>query len=554
MCPQGENRRPRHRRPLVAGAGYTLLLFLLLTALMYAQQEPASDTPPAHNAEVPIYVGNTVIFSLRHGLGAVSVEERARLINRRLARLVEDEKASPEDFEVGVDSVTGMPFVRHKRYQGILFTVSAQDAGERSPLSLATDYAERLQEALRAVRVQQQQQAERQRQRALQKEYFRATLLFILYTLALPVVWLGVRRVVRFVDTRLLASPSCRQGIRWRGVEVLSAGRYSLLLTRLLLLEHLLVYATLIAVYLQLSLAAFPHTRAQSNLLWRAVVQAISQVGSALLDAIPGLINIVIIVVLARLVLRGYELLFEHAEAGHLSLEPYVPQEYLKPTRSLGKFLIILVALFFIAPNIPGAGSDFAKVVTVFLGVIVSFSSTTTVGNFLAGVVLAYMRPFRRGDRVKIGEVMGDVVDSSFLYTRLRTSKNEEVLIPSLQILGGTVVNYSSAPEGVVLYTQVSIGYDTPRTQVEQLLLEAAKRTEGCEQDPPPFVLIRSLNDFYVTYELNVYTRCPNQMLAIYSRLHENIKDAFDSAGVEIMSPHYVAVRDGNSVTIPPPQ
>lgn len=542
----------KHRRHPIARATYTLLLFLSLTALLHAQQEPAPDISPVQTEEAHIYVGDSVIFSLKHGLGGVSVEERARLINRRLARIVADPKASPEDFEVGVDSVTGMPFVRHKRYQGILFTISAQDAGERSPLSIATEYAERLQEALKAVRLQQQRQAERQRQRELQREYFRAILLFALYTLALPVVWLGIRRALRFVDSRLLASPSCRQGVRWRGVEVLSAARYSLLLTRLLLLEHLVIYGALLAAYLQLSLAAFPHTKSQSNLLWRTVVQAISQAGSAILDAIPGLINIVIILVLARLILRAYELLFEHAEAGHVSLEPYVPQEYLKPTRSLGKFIIILVALFFIAPNIPGAGSDFAKVVTVFLGVVVSFSSTTTVGNFLAGVVLAYMRPFRRGDRVKIGDIMGDVVDSSFLYTRLRTSKNEDVLIPSLQILSGTVVNYSAAPEGVVLHTQVSIGYDTPRTQVELLLLEAAKRTEGCEPQPPPFVLIRSLNDFYVTYELNAYTRCPNQMLAIYSRLHENIKDVFDSAGVEIMSPHYVAVRDGNRVTLPP--
>lgn len=481
----------------------------------------------------------------------MSVEERAALINARFERLVRDRSASPDDFEVGVDSTTGFPFVRHKRYQGILFSISPADAGERSPLSVATDYAERLQAALRNIRLQQQREEEQYRLRALRREYVRGTFWVIIYTLALPVVWLALRRAMKLIDGRLLSLPCSQRGIRWREVEVLSAGRFKIVLARMLLLEHLALYIAVIVVYLHLVLAAFPSTRPHSNVIWHATIQAVSQIGNALVEAIPGIINIVIILIVARLALRGFELLMEHAEAGRLSLEPYVPHEFLKPTRSLGKFLIILVALFFIAPNVPGAGSDFAKVVTVFIGVIVSFSSTTTVGNFLAGVVIAYMRPFRRGDRVKIGDVMGDVVDSSFLYTRLRTSKNEDVLIPSLQILSGTVVNYSSAPEGVILHTELSIGYDTPRARVEQLLLEAASRTEGCEQTPPPFVLIRSLDDSYVTYELNVYTRSPNQMQTIYSRLHQNIKDVFDNAGVEIMSPHYVAVRDGSPVTIP---
>ncbi len=527
-----------------------IALVLVLTPLLMAQENlPPESAPP----EVPIKLGDTVVFSLRQSLGGISVQERAALINARLERLVRDRYASPDDFEVGVDSATGFPFVRHKRYQGILFSISLADAGERSPLSVATEYAERLQSALREVRLMQAREEERQRLKALRREYLRGTFWATVYTLALFVVWAVVRRAITFLDTRLRSSPFCQKGIRWRDVEALSPNRLRLLVDRILSLEHLVVYAGLVVVYIQMLLASFPATRPHSNILWHATAQAASQIGNALVSAIPGLINIVLIIVIARIVLRGFESLMHLAQTGAISLEPYVPHEFLAPTRSLGKFIIVLIALFFIAPNIPGAGSDFAKVVTVFVGVIVSFSSTTTIGNFLAGIVLAYMRPFRRGDRVKIGDVVGDVVDSSFLYTRLRTVKNEDVLIPSLQILGGTVVNYSSAPEGVVLHTTVSIGYDTPSTRVEQLLLEAARRTEECEQEPPPFVLVRSLDDSYITYELNVYTRCPNQMQTIYSRLHRNIKDTFDRAGVEIMSPHYVAVRDGNQVTIPEP-
>lgn len=540
----------KSNRLLRNSAGYAVAI-LLLSALLLAQE---SSPPQNSSPEVPIKLGDRVVFLLQHSLGGVSVEERATLINARLERLVKDRNASPDDFEVGEDRITGAAFVRHKRYKGILFSISTEDAGERIPLSVATEYAERLESALRDIRAQQQQAEQKKRLRVLRLEYARAALLAIVYTLALPIVWVILRRTIRFVDARLQANPYCQTGIRWQGVEVLSADRVAVLVARLLLLEHLVVFGALIAVYLHLMLVAFPPTRPYSDILWRAATQATSQIGNALLGAIPGLINIIIIVIVARLVFRGFVLIIERAESGAISLEPYVPHEFLRPTRSLGKFLITLIALFFIAPNIPGAGSDFAKLVTVLIGVIVSFSSTTTIGNFLAGIVLAYMRPFRRGDRVKIGDVVGDVIDSSFLHTRLRTPKKEEVLVPSMQILGGTVVNYSSAPEGVILYTRVSIGYDTPRTRVEQLLLEAARGTEGCEQQPPPFVLVRSLDDSFITYELNVYTRRPNEMEAIYSNLHRNIKDVFDSAGVEIMSPHYVALRDGNRVTIPDPE
>ena len=70
-------------------------------------------------------------------------------------------------------------------------------------------------------------------------------------------------------------------------------------------------------------------------------------------------------------------------------------------------------------------------------------------------------------------------------------------------------------------------------------------------KEPKPFVLQTSLDDFYVSYQINVYTDAAALMVGTYSRLHENIQDAFFNAGVEIMSPHYFAARDGNAPAIP---
>lgn len=519
------------------------LLSVAVLVLSYADDQPASQPV--------VRLGEHVIFTVQVGSGSLTPQQRADLINARLQRLVTDRRADPAGFEVGVDSISGLPYVRHERYKGILFSITPEDSGERSPLSVATEYAERLEQALRDVRTAQLREEQRRQARELRKAYLRGSMYALAYTLALPLIWSILRMALGYLHTRVTRSTRLRRSIHWRRIEVISIARVEALLLFVLATVRVTAYLILLAVYVHLMLSTFPATRAQSGVITQTVMEALSRVGNALVGAIPNIINIILIVFITRLVLRGFNWLMSHAQAGTLSLEPFIPQEFVKPTHSLGKILIVLVALFFIAPNIPGIGTDVGKIITVFVGVIVSFSSTSTIGNFLAGVVIAYMRPFRRGDRVKIGEVVGDVMEYSFLYTRLRTPKNEEVLIPSLQVLNNTITNYSSAPEGVVLHTAVSIGYDAPRDQVEELLLQAARRTEGCEQEPPPFVLVRSLDDFYVTYELNVYTRCPNQMQVLYSRLHQNIKDVFDAAGVEIMSPHYMAVRDGNAVTIP---
>ncbi len=75
--------------------------------------------------------------------------------------------------------------------------------------------------------------------------------------------------------------------------------------------------------------------------------------------------------------------------------------------------------------------------------------------------------------------------------------------------------------------------------------------TPGILSEPRPFILQTALNDFYVTYELNAYTREPARMPELYSELHANIQDTFNEAGVEIMSPHATMLRDANKAAIP---
>jgi small-conductance mechanosensitive channel len=192
--------------------------------------------------------------------------------------------------------------------------------------------------------------------------------------------------------------------------------------------------------------------------------------------------------------------------------------------------------------------------VSIFVAVLISLGSTAAVGNMVAGVVLTYTRAFKIGDRVRIADTLGDIKEKSLFVTRVTTPKNVEIAIPNAMVLANHVINYSSlarrAP-GLILHTSVTIGYDVPQEQVRTLLTEAAIATENIEPDPAPFVLVTSLDDFYISYEINAYTRRARKMTAIYSELHGHILDGFNEAGVEIMSPHYSAIRDGNPLSLP---
>jgi small-conductance mechanosensitive channel len=275
-------------------------------------------------------------------------------------------------------------------------------------------------------------------------------------------------------------------------------------------------------------------------------------IGKGIVGYLPNLFYILVIAVVTRAIIRAIGFIFDQAHRGTISLEPWIHSDVARPTGQIIKAVLIILAIFFVAPLIPGTGSTAARGISLILGLMVSFGSTSAVGNLVAGMVLTYMRPFKLGHRVKIGDTTGDVIEKTFLYTKILTIKNEEVIVPSLQALSGTMVNYSAeaVDRRLILYTTVTIGYDAPWRKVQELLIRAAETTADVLKEPKPFVLQTSLNDFFVSYQLNACTDRPNSMATIYSELHKNIQDSFNENGIEIMSPHYFQLRDGNSTTI----
>jgi small-conductance mechanosensitive channel len=215
--------------------------------------------------------------------------------------------------------------------------------------------------------------------------------------------------------------------------------------------------------------------------------------------------------------------------------------------------MILAITAIAVFPYLPGAKSPAFKGISIFLGVLLSLGSTSAVANIVAGVILTYMRAFRLGDRVQIADTVGDVIEVSLLVTRIRTIKNVEITIANSMVLSSHIINFSGSvqKEKLILHTTVTIGYDAPWRKIHELLLAAAAETENVLKDPAPFVLQTALDDFYVHYQINAYTDMPARMAQTYSQLHEKIQDKFYEAGVEIMSPHFSTIRDGNRVAIP---
>jgi small-conductance mechanosensitive channel len=213
----------------------------------------------------------------------------------------------------------------------------------------------------------------------------------------------------------------------------------------------------------------------------------------------------------------------------------------------------VALALVVAFPYLPGSKSPAFQGISIFLGVLLSLGSSSAVANTIAGVILTYMRSFLVGDWVQIGDTTGEVVERTLLVTRVLTPKSEIITIPNATVMSGSVKNYSveAKKSGVIFHITVTIGYDAPWRTVHDLLISAALATEHVRKQPSPFVLQTRLDDFYVAYELNAYTDSPREMLTIHSDLHKNIQDKFNSAGVEICSPHFSSLRDGNGIAIP---
>lgn len=342
------------------------------------------------------------------------------------------------------------------------------------------------------------------------------------------------------------------KGLTIKGYTILDSKRQVTFLKKIAAITKWVIIVLVVYFSLPLLFGVFPWTKGMSHTLMGYVLHPTKKIAWSIWKFVPNLITIALIWVLFHYTLKGYRFLKTEIESGKLKI-PGFYAEWANPTYQILRVLHFAFMFILIFPYLPGSNSPIFKGVSVFLGFLFTFGSVGSLSNIIAGIVLTYMRQFTIGDRVKIGELTGDVVEKSLLVTRIKTVKNEIISIPNSIIMSSHTINFSAEAKekGLILHTTVTIGYDTPWRHIHEALLKAANETEFILKEPVPFILQTSLDDFYVTYELNAYTREANRQRRIYSLLHQNIQDCCKEAGIEIMSPHYRSHRDGNKSTIP---
>ena len=537
---------------MAAAAAWSRILVLLvaiIAASPASAQVPAAPAPPdqelaaeAEEAAAVMISGEAVIW-IPTGAGQYTPAIRAARIAERIEEAIADR--SVINPTVTVTEAEGSSEVRMG--SRLLMVVTAQDARRLgvARVSLAEHVAGQFEKAIRNERL-------RRAPGALLRSGFYglgATLVFAI------LVWLIVRST-RWFRHRAERWRAGRLGaVRLQDAEIVSADRIGAGIDHAFRLLRLLLVLVAFDLYLTYVLGLFPWTRAVSYAMADYVVTPLRTVAKAFVGYLPNLLFVIFIALIIRGAIRLVKLFFRQIEEGRIVFKDF-PAEWADPTYKIARLLLVAFGVVVAFPYLPASDSAAFAGVSVFMGVLFSLSSSSAISNAIAGVVLTYTGAFRLGERVKLGETFGDIVEMSMLATRIRTIKNEDITIPNSLVLGGAMTNYSrqAGALGLILHTSVTIGYDAPWRKIHGLLIDAALATPNILQAPRPFVWQTALNDFYVTYEINAYTANARDMIDTYAVLHGNIQDKFFAAGVEIMSPHYSSIRDGNTVQIPEAQ
>jgi len=509
-------------------------------SIILAQRKEKVDSLRALNKGAPVVPFRDTILTVYTSLGSYSARERAAAVEARI-------KGLANNYEFSVDSLQLEQqesfFVVRWRDQMVV-SVNDHDAlwMDTDAASLANHYLTAIQTAIATYR--EETSLNRMLIGGLQ-----AVMILIVVSLLI----MGATKLAGLLKRKTLAAKmKLFKGIRIRGYELVSANRQVKAVWLVINIAKWLLILTFIYLALPLLFNLFPATRGYAPILLGYFLAPIKEICMEVVDYFPNLITIVVICFIFHYFLKLLRFFANELENGALTLPGFYP-DWAMPTYQILRTLLLAFLVIVIFPYLPGSDSPIFKGVSVFIGVLFTFGSAGALSNVVAGLVLTYMRSFTVGDRVKIGDVTGDIIEKSLLVTRIRTVKNEVISVPNAQVMNSHTINYSiDAPEkGLVIHTSITMGYDVPWQRVHELAIRAARKVELLEADPPPFVLQSSLDDFYVTYEVNAYTKSPNKQAVIYSELHKHLLDEFHGADIELMSPHFRAVRTNDKREMP---
>ncbi len=539
---------PSKARGWMKKIGHTLVIFfvvLLLTLTSPLLGIAQNPTQPENKIDgFPVMLDGKTLFFIRRGVSSFSAEERANTITRRIERIAQNDSIPIENLTI--EQIPDDNSLYLSVDQEVILTVTERDAKayRSTPEVLAQQALQKIQVAIAQYR-----------QDRKPEQLFKNIIYTVIATFSFLIISFAVIKISGklFPFIRRLIE-SLTPGIQIGNIEIVSSSKISFFWLRVLRMIRLFILFLLTFNYATFVLRLFPWTRVFGESILGYFSRSLELVLSSIGKYLPNAFIIAIIIFVTYYLIRLIKPFFTAIERGNLVI-PGFYTDWAKPTYNLLLVIIIALAAIVAFPYLPGFDSPAFRGVSVFLGLLLSLGSTSAIANVIGGIILIYTRAFRIGDHIQVGDVIGDLIEKNFLVIRICTPTNKIITIPNSSLLSSNVINFSISSRelnrNLIIQTTITLGYDLPWRKAHKTLIEAALETDHILKEPAPFVLQTSLDNFYISYQLNAYTNQPNLMVIIYSELHQNIQDKCNEAGIEILSPSYTSLRDGNTTTIP---
>lgn len=478
---------------------------------------------------VPVVLGNDTLFKIFASLGPYTPIERAKSTNLKIKSLSDRTFYTTDSLKIKTAFNTTTI-----SYEGdIIQAITDMDAlwAGTTIEDLANEHLETINNSVMELR----------NKNSLKNKIIRLTeLLLILVSVGL-LLYLTNRffRFIIYKSTTIL-----NQGIKVRNYEIINRKQIRKSAIKTLTLIKFVFYFVILFFSIPIALRIFPATEIWATELQKIILDPLKSVFDSLVDYMPSLIKIIIIIIVARLILKWLRFLSAEIGRESLTIKGFHP-EWAKPTYAIIRFLFIFLVLILIFPHLPGSGTAAFQGISVFLGVLLSLGSSSAISNAIAGILLTYMQPFKPNDWIKTGEIIGLVIKKDSLVTRLKTINNEDVTIPNSTILTNPTINFSSIgkTDGLALTAIVKIQYGYDERTVSNLLISAALKTSGVTKRISPYVFQLELNEYNASYEINAITFEPENMFFIKSDLVKNIHNTFLQEGIPLQSIQPVKVE-----------
>lgn len=484
---------------------FVCLLFLgLLCGKMHAQH--------------PLVYGNDTILLIAN-TEAVNAEERGVVYNYRIQQALNYGYLPSDSIELQKGLDNSIKVFANDHYLMELYVQDSAVNGE------AIDVVARELRNVFSVAPVEKYKANEISEKSAMKLILQS-LVFLGAILMCALIYYVFTKLYHWLRKRYLFHDSTKKlkGIKLRSFEVLNVEKQRLVFDVIFKVLRIIFTGLFIYLTIPIAFSLFPETSHLSGQLFAYLLKPLGKIGGSLMNFIPELVNISLVLIVVNYLLRFMRYLAGEISEGKLKVTNF-RSEWAKPTFQLLRVLVIFVAVLILLPIFSFAGSPLFLGFLAFLGLALALGSGTSVANLIAGIQIAFMRPYSIGDYIKVGDTSGEVVDSNLIVTKLKTRYNEIVSIPNVEMLKFHTINYSASNKdlGLIVYARVKIANGADIDKVTEFLIATTLKTKGVMENPLPYVMKLGMEDGKIELQINAYVQEADKLFRIKSAIINNI-------------------------------